>query len=246
MPKYVVIDTETSGLTQNHLPADHPDQPYLASLALIFVNESIAVEREEQFLVKPDGWVMSAEAEAVNGLSTAHLLANGRPVSEALDAYVAAIEAGYVVVAHNAQFDCKIMRGALRRAGRDDMFERTPNICTMRGLMGVCRIPNKNGKGIKMPKLAEAMAHFKLEQPPAHTAMGDARSVYALLRMMVRIGVMPEPAIHHAKEGTKAGDALKARGGTPEPGNPLGAPQEPETKEAPKPASKLADEELPL
>lgn len=217
--KYLVIDTETTGLPDNKKPADAEGQPRIAHFGMIFLDESLAVEREESFIIKPDGWVMPKHVEAINGLSTAYLTAHGRPIAMALDAYAMAVDAGYVVVAHNAQFDCKLVRGELRRAGRDDMFDRTPNICTMRALTGVCKIPNARGNGFKSPRLAEAVAHFKLPSRTgaAHSAMDDARDTMLLLRKMIEIGVCPEPAVHRAKEGTDAADALKARGGTPEP-----------------------------
>jgi DNA polymerase-3 subunit epsilon len=206
--KYLVVDVETSGITDYRKPADAEGQPYLASLAMIFLDDQLAVEREQQFLIKPDGWVMPKEAEAINGLSTEHLTANGVPVRDALLAYSLAIEAGYVVVGFNVQFDAKIIRGSLRRNNLPDLFEKTATICVMRGLVGVCKIPYANGRGgFKFPKLAEAMAHFKIPQDGHHTAMGDARSALALFLKGMEIGVMPQPEVHYAKPGTAAGEA---------------------------------------
>jgi len=217
MTKYLVVDCETTGIPRGDLPADADGQPRMAHLAMIFLDDSLAVEREESFIVKPDGWVMPAAAEAVNGLSTNYLSAHGRPIALALDAYAAAIDSGYAVVAHKADFDLKILRGELRRAGRDDMFDRTPNICTMRALTDVCQIPYATKRaGYKQPKLAEALAHFGFPVAGLHTAMDDARGAMLLLRKMVELGVCPEPEVHRAREGTKSGEALKARGGTPE------------------------------
>ncbi len=191
--KYVIIDTEGNGLFDFKRPADAEGQPRLASLAMIFLGdyrEMFPVERVQTFLIKPDGWVMSEGAEAVNGLSTDHLTAHGVPVRDALVAWTAAIEAGYVAVAYNAQHDLKQIRAELRRAGMPDLFERTPNICAMRALTGVCKIPKATGKGYKFPKLAEAMAHFKLPQSGAHTAAGDAHSCLMLFRKAMELGML--------------------------------------------------------
>ena len=106
---------------------------------------------------------------------------------------------GYVIAAYNSQFDTKVLRGELRRAGREDRFEQTPNICIMRALTGVCKVPKKSGPGYKFPTMWEACRHFKLEQPDEHTALGDARMAAELLRRLAWLGLLPEPKVHYAK-----------------------------------------------
>jgi DNA polymerase-3 subunit epsilon len=198
--RYLVVDCETSGLPQFKLPADDPLQPYIASFAAIFVNAELEVEREYYALIKPDGWVMSPEVTAINGLTTERLMAEGVPITEALEIYTVAIDDGRVIVAHNAQFDCKMLRGSLRRLSIPDRFELTRNICTMRGLTDVCRIPPAGGRGgYKFPKLSEACVHFGFEDLGDHTALADARACLSLFRKMRELGVVPEAKVHFAK-----------------------------------------------
>jgi DNA polymerase III epsilon subunit-like protein len=200
--KTLVLDTETSGLFNFKLPADDPSQPRLAEIAMLFLDEQLCEERHYHVFIRPDGWVMEPGATAVNNLTDAFLQEHGRPVPEALDVYCAAIAESRVVVAHHAQSDCKTMRSELRRAGRPDLFEAMRNICTMRGLVGVCKIPFANRGGYKWPSLQEACAHFKIpmQDGVTHTAMHDASLCAELLRWMRRIDVMPEPAVHLAKK----------------------------------------------
>lgn len=197
--KYAVIDTESNGLFDFSKPADAEGQARLASFAVCLLNEDFAAFRESEVLVKPDGWQMTPEATAVNGFTTEHLLEHGRPIKNVLAAYSDIIALGYVIVSFNAQFDTKVMRGELRRAGMPDLFEKTPNICVMRALTSVCKIPKKTGGGFKFPKLSEACAHFKLEQPAAHSALGDARSAAQLLRELHKLNLVPAPEVHFAK-----------------------------------------------
>ena len=197
--KYAIIDTETSGLFDFSKPADAEGQPRLASLAIVVLDEQLALVSEHEFLVKPDGWTMNPEASKVNGLTDEYLRDLGRPISEVLDAYVSLVNAGHVIAAYNAQFDTKVVRGELRRAGRPDMFESTPNVCLMRACTDVVRIPAKNGRGFKFPKLSEACAFFQIDQPAAHSALGDAKSATTLLRALIRHGITLEPAVHYAK-----------------------------------------------
>ena len=182
--QFVVFDTETSGLPDWNSPADSLGQPRVASAALIFLNADFQVEHEVYRLVKPDGWVMPEEVERINGLSTERLEAEGAPIGEILDDYAMAIDEGRIIVAHNAQFDTKMMRGELRRAQRSDRKECTKSLCTMRGLTQACQLPGRSG--FKFPRLHEA-TRIILGEPElegAHNALIDARACMRLLLAM--------------------------------------------------------------
>jgi DNA polymerase III subunit epsilon len=155
---------------------------------------------------------MSEEAISVNGLTMDKLLADGQPIANVLPRYIRAIESGNVFVGHNVRHDLKLCRGECRRAGLPDLFEQTKNICTMRAAVGVCKIKKAKGAGYKFPKLAEAYRHFfKREIVGAHSALVDARACLDIFRKLKEIGCCPEAAVYHAKEGTRAGEALRLR-----------------------------------
>lgn len=203
-PGYAVIDTETTGLPLrgkqpdgSPWPADAPGQPRLAAFAMISTTPGLAVQREDMIYIKPDGWRMEAGATAVNGLTDAFLRKNGRPVAEALQLYTDAIKEGRIIVAFNEVFDCKIMRGELRRAGMPDLFEETYRICAMKRSAGVVKATNARGQ-FKTPRLAEAMSHFKIPQSGHHTALGDAQSALEITRMLMQIGIDMTPEIARA------------------------------------------------
>jgi len=201
-PKYVVIDTETSGIPRykgddgKPIPADAEGQPRLAELAMVFLDENLAIEREIALYVRPDNWKMDEGATAVNGLTDEFLNEHGKPITEVLSEYQNAIEEGRIVVAFGAQFDCKILRGELRRAGLDDMFDKTLNTCLMRSCQGQ-GIKKANGKG-GWPGLADVCAHFGIEQEAKHTGMADARAAAAILPKLIELGCLQPPAIHKA------------------------------------------------
>jgi DNA polymerase-3 subunit epsilon len=197
---YAVIDTETSGLFRWDMPADADGQPRLAHLAMILVDRDLQEQDALDYLIRPDGWTMNPEATKIHGLTNEILMERGVPVAEALAAYAQVIDEARVIVAFNSQFDSKVMRGEMRRAGIDDRFERTPTICVMRALTDICQVPKASGKGFKFPKLSEAMGHFGIKQHGAHSADGDARAALELFRKLKEIGACPEPAIHFAKE----------------------------------------------
>ncbi len=231
MQKFIVIDTEGSGLFDYSKPADADGQPRLAALAIIYLDTDLNMEREYVALVKPDGWVMAGEALAINELTMDRLQAEGLPIVDVLSEYAAAIDAGYAVAAHNAQHDCKAMRAELRLAGLDDRFERTQNFCTMRKSVGI--IPKENGKK-GWPKLSEAKAFLKIEED-GHTALGDARAAAAVLRYLRDQGVDLTPEVHFANQAPDKG------GKSSEVASPLAR-----KSAIPSPVvGKVADQEIP-
>lgn len=201
MPKYAIIDTETNGLPiykkpdGSPMPADDECQPRLAQLALILTDEDFNIESKFDGYVRPNGWAMTPEATEKNGLTDEFLNEHGKPVEEVLGAYQNAIQEGRIIVAFNAQMDCKIMRGELRRSGLDDLFEQTPNICVMRGAAG--RGMRPDGKKT-WPKLEHCVAFLKIESGAPHKADNDAEAARQLAMYLRKFGALPEPAVHLA------------------------------------------------
>jgi DNA polymerase-3 subunit epsilon len=195
---YLVIDTETTGLFDFSKPADADGQPRMASLSLIELDDELAQLSGCQLFVQPDGWSMSEQAASVNGLTDEFLTKHGAPVANVLEAYTHLIDGGLIVMAFNAQYDLKILRGELRRADMDDRFDRTPNICVMKACTDLCRIPGKYGW--KWPKLHEACQHFGIKLNDAHTAIGDALATAEIARRLKDLGRLPEPSVKYAKQ----------------------------------------------
>lgn len=208
--RFAVIDTESSGLpvykdaSGKPVPADAPGQPRLAELGMLLLNEDFSIAEEYRGLVKPDGWVMEPGATAVNGLTTEYLIEHGKPVAEVLAVYQQTIREGFAVAAFNAQFDCKVMRGELRRAGLDDLFMLTKNVCLMRKANGVILRPDGK-KG--WPKLEHCRAALGLDNEGAHRVGADVRSALAVLLHLRDRGVDLTPEIHRAAGGDRERNA---------------------------------------
>lgn len=197
--KYVVFDTETTGLFDYKLPADDPLQPRLASIAFILADETGTEILRVKHFIRPDGWEMPAEAGAVNGLTNEYLTEKGIPVAEVLDIYQSYVEQELVMAAFNVQFDCKVMRAELRRALRPDMFAETRNTCLMRALKPYKDqgLAIKNGQFVKF---SVACDHFGIVNADAHDAMADAEAALKILQILIRDGNVIEPAVHYAKD----------------------------------------------
>jgi DNA polymerase III subunit epsilon len=199
---YAVFDTEGTGLFRYDQPADAAGQPRLASLTLIYVDADLNVEREYSVFVRPDvnDYAMTEGAQKAHGLTVEFLNEHGIPVTEALTEYLSAIDNGRIMVAHNSQHDMKQLRAELRRAGMQDRFEDSPNICTMRAMTDVCKIPPKGNRGgYKWPALSEALLFIGAENLGDHSAINDAKGALELLRYLKKHNALPEAAVHYAK-----------------------------------------------
>lgn len=199
---FLVLDTETTGIADYKLPADHPQQPRIASIALLLCAPNGRIVHTHFALIKPDGWSMptgEGSAGAVNGLTDAFLAAHGLPILTSLQVWNRMLDLGPIVVAHNARFDCKLVRGELRRAGLPDRFDDGGYFCTLRAATGVVRIPPTErmiakgmGDKFKPPSLAECIRHFFNEEPSgAHDALHDALDCRRILLALIERGAGP-------------------------------------------------------
>ena len=219
MEKYLVFDVETTGLFDFSKPADGVDQPRLAHMNYIIADADGAFVEQRDFIIKPDHtWTDKHFADLENPsnpnpLTRAILEEKGVPVLAALTDYSNAILDGLYPTAYNAQFDCKVMRAELRRAGMDDLFEKTQNVCVMRPMTSVCKIPNTNRGGFKWPKLSEALDHIGHTLENAHSADADTEGARKVLRWLINANLLPEPQVHYAKKGSKSAQALAGRNG---------------------------------
>ncbi len=202
MPHYLIVDCESDKLFDYSLAADAPGQPRLAQLGLIFANHNLEVEREVEFLIKPEGWEMSAEATEKTGLTTDYLKEHGTPVAEAMAIYDAGIAARRVVAGFNISFDLKLCRAELRRAGMQDRYMETRNLCLMWGTRSMVGALDSRGK-VKVPNLEEACAFFGIEQEVKHRALPDAQAVLLMMRKLQDMGALPEPKSPYDKKSKK-------------------------------------------
>lgn len=198
--KYLVIDTESNGLFDYSKPADADGQPRLASVTLLICDDQMQLEKEYHAYIRPNGWGMTPDSTRINGITEEYLNEHGVDVTEALNEFMSVIDNGAILVAHNVSHDGKMMRAELRRAGMDDRFEQTPQICTMRAMTDICQIPPRGGRGgYKWPALSEALLFIGETDLGDHSAKNDAMGALKLLRYLAKTGQMPEAKVHYAK-----------------------------------------------
>ena len=120
----------------------------------------------------------------------------------ALERYVAAINAGRVLIGFNQQHDGRQIRAELRHAGMDDLFEKTPNICAMRSITSNYKgqVKKLNGKG-GFPRLIDAAAHFGIpyDEAKRHSALEDAKVTAQVAKCLHERGLLLPAEVHYAR-----------------------------------------------
>ena len=167
-------DTETTGLPLFRDPSDDPCQPHLVDICILAFNADGALVDSFEAMIRPDGWVIPAEVTAIHGITNEMVMDLGIPESEALDGFMAIHDRAGLRVAHNINFDDRIMRIALSRyRGKEaaDAFKATAGYCTATHAKPICQLPPTEKmkatnfrNSFKTPTVAEALLHFTGEE----------------------------------------------------------------------------------
>lgn len=176
MNNILFYDTETTGKADFRAAPDAPHQPRLLQLAAIMTTPDNKMVGQFYCIIKPDGWTIDPEAEAIHGISLEFATANGIPLNAAMSMFEMFATVCKGKVCHNSDFDSRIMIGESIRLGIDGVQPK-PHFCTMKAMTNICQLPNTNRGGFKWPKLAEAyqFATGKTLEG-AHDALADVQA----------------------------------------------------------------------
>jgi DNA polymerase III subunit epsilon len=195
-------DFETSGLPDFKARSADPKQPHIVSMALCHYADDGTEIEATSVIVRPDGWVISPEMTAIHGISHERAMDVGIPENDVIDLYVTHQGRSRVKVAHNAQFDIRIARIAMTRAGYERDFiesvEARASFCTCNTAKPIVNLPPTEKmvaagfNGPKSPNLAECIQYFFGEElEGAHDALIDARAcarIYFALKTRIATG----------------------------------------------------------
>ncbi len=176
---YLFCDTETAGLPDDYEapPSDYWSWPRLVQIAWILTDESGAEMRSQSFIIQPEGFEIPLSATRVHGISTESASKLGIRIGTALRAFSKDLKATDTLVAHNIQFDERVIAAEYFRLGRvKNPLEKKARFCTMRSTAELCKI-KKGPRGYKWPSLTEL--HTKLFGegfPSAHDAKADVKA----------------------------------------------------------------------
>lgn len=186
---YLFFDTETTGLPRNWKApvTDVNNWPRLVQLAYLYYDEKGNKISGGDFTIKPEGFIIPADASRIHGISHKKALNEGVLLKNVLQDFQSLIEESEVLVAHNMSFDEKIVGAEFLRAGMINSIPVKRKICTMHGTTNFCAIMGPYG--YKWPKLSEL--HYKLFGTgfdEAHNAAVDINATAKCFWELRRLG----------------------------------------------------------
>lgn len=108
-------DTETTGLPLFSEPSEDPRQPHIVQLAACLVDlDTRLTIASMNVTVRPLGWVIPDEVAAIHGITTERASDIGIPEATAVGMFME-LWRMRPRIAHNEQFDARIIRIALLR-----------------------------------------------------------------------------------------------------------------------------------
>lgn len=193
MTPILVFDTETNGLPKFNLPSIDPAQPHITQLAAeLFDVDSGTVLAYMDMLIRPEGWTIPRELEDLTGITNERADLFGMPVTLALKVFIGMWRKATVRVAHNEQFDARLIRiEMLRQLDPADPFHEEwkagASFCTQNKSVKLLNLPPTArmvaaGRNTpKSPNLGEAYRFFTgNELVGAHNAAVDLAACKAV------------------------------------------------------------------
>ena len=188
---YLFFDTETTGLPRNWKApvTDLNNWPRMVQLAFLLCDPDGNEISGGDYIVKPEGYRIPADASRVHGITTERALLEGQPLREVLEVFNSLIPQAGSLVAHNISFDEKIIGAEFLRCHMPNSLNGKRKICTMESTTSFCAI---NGPyGYKWPKLSEL--HYKLFRTgfdEAHNAAADIKATVKCFWELKRRGIL--------------------------------------------------------
>lgn len=188
---YLFFDTETTGLPKNYKAplSDLENWPRLVQVAWLVTDDGGKDIKSAEYIIKPNGFSIPAEASDIHGITDKIANRSGVAIKPVLEEIAADIATAAVLIAHNIQFDEKILGAEFLRISSANHLEAKPRKCTMHASTEFCQLPGPRGN--KWPKLQELYKRlFRKEFPNTHNALADVRACSKCYFELKRIGVM--------------------------------------------------------
>lgn len=171
---YLFFDTETTGTPLNYKApsSDTRNWPRLVQLGWILMTENGEKISKGNYIIKPDGFTIPAEATKIHRITTKMALELGYDLSYVIDKFLQDFNKAKYIVGHNIDFDKKIIGAELIRLSKPDIMNSKQAFCTMKSSTDFCKIPGYYG--YKYPKLQELYHKlFGRDYEDAHDAASD-------------------------------------------------------------------------
>ena len=186
---YLFFDTETTGLPRNWKApvTDLDNWPRMIQIGWIMCDQNGNRLETKGYVIKPEDFLIPKEASDVHGITIEKAMSEGVALTSVLGEFNHLIEQSEFIVAHNINFDRKILGAELIRKQVASEFETKRMLCTMQSSTDKCKITGPYG--YKWPTLSEL--HTKLfgeDFEGAHDASADINATERCFWEMKNLG----------------------------------------------------------
>jgi DNA polymerase III epsilon subunit-like protein len=173
MKNFLFFDTETTGLPTDYKASPGPSWPQIVTISWILSDGNNS--QFSNFLVKPDGWLITKEAENIHGISQIHAEQNGIPLKLVLKEFLKIYNNCDAIIAHNLSFDLNVIKSSFLSQNLPVYLSKKA-FCTMELSTNICCLPPKFDyqKSYKWPSLQELYFYlFSKKFENAHNSETD-------------------------------------------------------------------------
>ena len=176
---YLFFDTETTGLPKDYdaPPHDTDNWPRVVQLSWIITDEYQTIFSKHNCIVTPNGFSIPKESTLIHGITTEYAREHGMNIEDVIDMFIKDYNTVDYIVGHNVLFDKKVVEAEMYRTNNIYEVYSPQYLCTMKGTVNFCELPDLYNKGYRYPKLQEL--HFKLfgtNFSGAHDAFEDIKA----------------------------------------------------------------------
>lgn len=192
---YLFFDTETTGLPRswNAPITDLSNWPRMVQLGWVSTDPQGNILSEHDYTIKPSGFIIPDEASKIHGITTEKALSEGSDLQDVLLGFTRELSNSKLLVAHNLDFDSKVVAAELLRTNMTGDYLKMPAICTKVEATDFCKIPGNYG--FKWPTLPELHTKlFNKELVDSHDALADAKACMRCFFELKNKGVITVPS----------------------------------------------------
>lgn len=188
---YLFFDTETTGVPRNYKASvsDSNNWPRLVQIGWIIADNEGHETKSCNYIIRPEGFTIPADAAKLHGISTEKALAEGVSLLGVLEEFANDMAKVQNIVGHNIEFDKNIVAAELYRKGMPHQFNSWKSYCTMHSATNFCAI--RGPYGFKWPRLEELYKKlFGCMFDEAHNAFADIAATKKCFFEMRKRGII--------------------------------------------------------
>ena len=150
---YIFFDTETTGVPRDYKAptTDTRNWPRLVQLGWILMDSEGNKLSQKDYIIRPEGFTIPADASRIHGITNRKAIAEGRPLREVLRLLSYSFDAATAIVGHNPAFDLGFLSDAAEETG----------ICLQEGLC----VYDTSDQGTAFCKLPSNSGHYQYRTP---------------------------------------------------------------------------------